>query len=620
MKVSQLLSEACANDAGPFSGFSDVVIDAWTRLTSAEQDSVSSYSGTFDCREILRSLAIEAAESDRPLYLRAGLWQVHAHDQSHGWHIDLEANQSLLVFGDGDATIIRRAPHPDEAGFNTLSSIVWIAANRGIHIAFHRLKFDGNEANCPTKGDVPVSPAGGLCDGVTKIFTYVLPAGALHQSYGTTLTLNGVEYASPPIEFVKQSKDGNPVGTRTFAEPPPVGSRVRVYQTNAYGFSANVQLKPGTGGHAGKPACLILDRVTMTGCVADGLRTREPIERLRVTHFRSFGRTRRPRLDIHLGPPPDHTFIKDFVGDSLASEDYRPGTLQLEDVTVRGNFYITNTTGALTVDAQRLNYLGEYGAGPRECTFRGAVGTFKQSYFRRLESIRNCRVTFEDCTIGIGGLPLDASRSLPLRITLHERTVAGVVGDVVFRDTVFMPAPGVEKGSFVDVIYGESWPWVAPDRARFINCIVTRHLDYFADMQSQAALTFFGGAIGGRIAALQLFNKQDVEVDNPGAWTSTLFRLGRNIESQTFDIVVRATGAIDAERNAIVERIGSAHIGHVLQWGGILHGSVVSEPNNHIRGVPNLELVERDVSGMIVRRWRYISTTTTGEMAYQIIP
>ncbi|NJL51719.1 MAG: hypothetical protein HC930_04930 [Hydrococcus sp. SU_1_0] len=97
----------------------------------------------------LKEATDKAIQRGDSLYLPAGLWLIKANDglsPLSGWRINIPDNKSLLVFGDGDATIIRREATETLKG---TSSLIFIAANDKINISFQNLLVDGNEANCP---------------------------------------------------------------------------------------------------------------------------------------------------------------------------------------------------------------------------------------------------------------------------------------------------------------------------------------------------------------------------------------------------------------------------------------------------------------------------------------
>lgn len=116
-------------------------------LTAEQQVAVTNYTLTESIHVALKNAADQAVAQGKALYLPAGLWLVEANNSSlTGWLIAIREHQSLLIYGDGDATIIRRKATPTLAA---TSPIVWIQANTNINLAFQNLLFDGNEANCP---------------------------------------------------------------------------------------------------------------------------------------------------------------------------------------------------------------------------------------------------------------------------------------------------------------------------------------------------------------------------------------------------------------------------------------------------------------------------------------
>jgi hypothetical protein len=132
------------------------MINALDFLLPNQRDAVLSYTPIAGgIGEQLKKASDKAAQRGDSLYLPAGLWLIKANNGTNplsGWHINIPENKSLLILGDGDATIIRR--EATETLVKT-SPLIWIAANDQINISFQNLLFDGNEAHCPVDPSDP---------------------------------------------------------------------------------------------------------------------------------------------------------------------------------------------------------------------------------------------------------------------------------------------------------------------------------------------------------------------------------------------------------------------------------------------------------------------------------
>jgi hypothetical protein len=157
-------------------------------LTPAERDAIKNYTLDVDIRSKLNAATADAIAKGESLYLPAGLWLIKANTRTtvtSGWGINVPDRRSLLIFGDGDATIVRRQGTPQmDAG----SRLVQIVANNANQLTFQNLLFDGNEANCPIDEGVVFN-----ADGVTKQFAYQVEDQEKEKGIGVTLTINGIE-------------------------------------------------------------------------------------------------------------------------------------------------------------------------------------------------------------------------------------------------------------------------------------------------------------------------------------------------------------------------------------------------------------------------------------------
>jgi hypothetical protein len=134
------------------------MINALDFLSDAQRDAVLNYRPIAGgIGKQLKDAVDKAIQHERgdSLYLPGGLWLIRANngrDILSGWRISIPDNKSLLIFGDGDATIIRR--EATETLVKT-SPLIGIVANDQINISFQNLLFDGNEAHCPVDPSDP---------------------------------------------------------------------------------------------------------------------------------------------------------------------------------------------------------------------------------------------------------------------------------------------------------------------------------------------------------------------------------------------------------------------------------------------------------------------------------
>lgn len=124
--------------------------DGWTDDTAALQAAAdAAFAPEFvRARGLLGgSTWIEATPTEAAIYLPAGTYVVAANNGTvTGWKLNLTAGQRLRVYGDGDATVVKRAATETLA---SSSALVWLAAVDACEYTFETMLFDGNEANCP---------------------------------------------------------------------------------------------------------------------------------------------------------------------------------------------------------------------------------------------------------------------------------------------------------------------------------------------------------------------------------------------------------------------------------------------------------------------------------------
>jgi hypothetical protein len=589
-------------------------------LTPAERDAIKNYTLDVDIRSKLNAATADAIAKGESLYLPAGLWLIKANTRTtvtSGWGINVPDRRSLLIFGDGDATIVRRQGTPQmDAG----SRLVQIVANNANQLTFQNLLFDGNEANCPIDEGVVFN-----ADGVTKQFAYQVEDQEKEKGIGVTLTINGIELRQSSRDYTRGGS--YPSRFVIFANAPRVGTKIRIHKPFFYEQSANVSFATGSG----IPNNITFENVTMTGCVGDGFKTNVPIQSLQVTNWRSYGRTRRPRADIQLSRIPlQATNITNFIGDAFEMEPKRTANaehiINLSNMLIRGAFDLAGDEEAhsdgtpanfANVNANNIKHLGQFGVGLPFSNFFGVRGEFNNCSFVDTNRIQNCEIRFNGGSFAVSGKIDKPTTAEDIRI-FH-----GADGKFVeFNSVTFkVRGTGVKSGAYFRE--NEAKTEFEP-QTWFINCRASDELDYFAASNRNGTMLFDGGQLKGKVAAILIENGSGSDsagkpyvtkaiIKNLELWSS---KSAIEIGSTSGPIQIEMSGYFNAETiqpSANSRPLTSPNI----TWVGGFGGSVTSDPNGRIFGLPGLILrkSEPTVSDQIVE-WRYQKGKTYAEKDY----
>lgn len=594
-----------------------MTVNALDSLSDAERIAVINRTLTTDISENLIEATNLAISQGEDLYLPSGLWLVKANNSSQtGWKINIPDNQSLRIFGDGEATVVCRMA---TTTLDHTSPVVWIQANSGINLTFQNLLFDGNEANCPTHEGFTFAG-----DGSTTQFAYSLPNADAEKGHAVTLITDGVESIQSRGGFFREGEYPNRL--IRFTVPPPVGTTIRYYKIYAHEQSANVKFARGSG----TPNTIAFDHVVMTGCVGDGFHANTAIQNLQVTQWRSYGRTRRPRADIQLSRIPlQATQVTNFVGDAFESEPSEVNaehTIHLSNMLVRGTFDLAGDKGQhvdgsppnfVNVNAHDIVHLGQLGVGLAVSNFARVRGQFVKCAFVNTNRIQSCQVAFKECRFKILGQKDQSETADHIQIWHDKSSVrVEIETQVEFENVIFVCAPFVTKGYFVATTSTSN----VNNVTRFINCRNLQQLEYFAFANRCGTMIFDGGQLSGTQAAIWIANGTGADEDgrpfitnailkNPAHWMPSLVEL-KFVGPPT---QVEMSGAFDAEA---VSPIANTSVGTLpITWIGGFTGSVHSNPNGRIRGIPGLIL--RPVG--TAEAWRYHHADTFASTEYELL-
>jgi hypothetical protein len=505
-----------------------MTVNALDFLTETERNAVENYTLDIDIRDKLNKATTEAIARGESLYLPAGLWLIRANTRTtrtSTWVIDVPDRRSIIIFGDGDATIVRRQ---GTSQMEAASPLVQIVANSANQLTFQNLLFDGNEANCPID--------------------------------------EGIAF------FYEQS--------------------------------ANILFAPGSG----IPDNITFNNVTMTGCVADGFKANVPIQSLQVTNWRSYGRTRRPRADIQLSRIPlQVTNITNFIGDAFEMEPSETNTehiINLSNMLVRGAFDLAGDSGETlpnfaNVNATNIKHLGQLGVGlsPGSNFFR-VRGNFNNCSFVDTARIQSCDIRFDGGSFTVSGKVKDSSTAQDILI-IH----GGDDESTGFTDGKFIEFNGVTfkvRGTRVKTgaYFLESKKRIElKPQTWFINCRAIDELDYFAISERNGTMLFDGGQLKGRIAAISISSgtggnsagKPYVTkaiVKNIELWSS---KFAIEIGGVGNPVQIEMSGFFNAETIQPLSNTSPRTSPNITWIGGFI-GSVTSDPNGRIAGLPGLIL------------------------------
>jgi hypothetical protein len=596
-----------------------MTINALDSLTVAERNAVKNYTLDVDIRSKLNAATADAIAKGESLYLPAGLWLIKANTRTlatSGWAINVPDRRSLLIFGDGDATIIRRQGTLQmEAG----SPLVQIAANNANQLTFQNLLFDGNEANCPINEGVVLN-----ADGVTKQFGYQVENVDKEKGIGVTLTINGIDVLQSSRNYTLGGSYPNRFVI--FANAPLAGTKIRIHQPFFYEQSANVSFAKGSG----IPNNITFENVTMTGCVGDGFKTNVPIQSLQVTNWRSYGRTRRPRPDISLSRIPlQATNITNFIGDAFEmepSEINAEHIINLSNMLVRGAFDLAGDAkehsdgtppNLANVKGSNIKHLGQIGVGLAFSNFFRVRGEFNNCSFVNTARIQNCEIRFAGSSFAVSGKIKDPTIAEDIRI-LH-----GADGKFVeFNGVTFkVRGTGVKSGAY----FLENKATTEFERQTwFINCRTINELDYFAVSNRNGTMLFDGGQLKGKIAAISIENGGGGDDTGKPYVTKAIFKHPELWGSKCAIAIGSTSGPIQIEMSGSFNAETIQPISNTLPltspnitWVGGFVGSVTSDPNGRIPGLPGLILRKSEpaVSDPVIE-WRYQKGKAYAEKDY----
>lgn len=590
-------------------------VNALDSLTAPERTAVVNRTLTTNISTGLKDATHLAISQNEALYLPAGLWLIKA-DLS--WDIDIDNNKSLTIYGDGDGTEIRRM---DTTSAGPILPMVRIAANDKINLTFQNLLFDGNEANCST-----ASAAEHLGDGVKTEFAYSVNDAKQDSLTYVTFVENGIEKIQNRGGFKKNRNYPNPLVI--FRDAPPVGTTVRIYNIFYYEQSANVKFATGKG----VPDTITFTNVAMTGCVGDGFHANVPFQRLHVTNWRSYGRTRRPRADIQLSRIPlQETNITNFEGDAFESEPSEVNAehvINLSNMVVRGAFDLAGDKGKhrdgrrpnfVNVNAQNIEHFAQKGIGLPFSNFFRVRGQFVNCSFASTDQIRRCQITFRD---GKFSVPLpkdddDFAKPIPKKadpiLIMHDKPNAFVE----FENVSFDHDEDVVGGYFVRATGTSDVNRIT----RFINCRNLQQLEYFAFANRCGTMLFDGGQLSGTKAAISIANGGGENCEGMPYITKVILKNSQQWLPSLIDIdVVGGPTQIEMDGTFNAEAVKPVANNRALEneyitWMGSFTGSVLSDPNGRIRGLPGLVL--RDVGA--AAEWRYRHTNMFASTEYDLI-
>lgn len=593
------------------------MINALDSLLPNQRDAVLSYMPIAgDINKQLKEATDKAIKRGDSLYLPAGLWLIKADNGTvplSGWHINVLDNKSLLVFGDGDATIIRREA---TLQMQPTSALAWITANSGINLSFQNLLFDGNEANCPT--DQGFTFPG---DGITTQFNYPMVSEAAEKGFTVTFIKNSVESIQNNDLFIFS---GNyPNRFIKFTTAPANGTTVRLYKIFAHEQSANLKFLPGSG----IPNNITLENIAMTGCVGDGFQTNVKTQSLQVSNWRSYGRTRRPRADIQLSRIPlQVTNVTNFIGDAIEMEPSDVNAehiINLNNMLVRGAFDFAGDKDKqqfANVYANNVTHLGQFGIGSSVSNFYRIRGEFVNCRFVNTDRIQNCQIKFNGGTFTVLGKAAQPTEADGIKI-FHNETD----NFVEFNGVAFDVKGTVTSGTYF--LKNEAISDIGRE-TRFINCRAAHKLDYFANANRNGTMLFDGGQIGGKTAAVLISHGGSGEVrpeyitraiiKNPEHWTSTLIEIKFISSNNSDKVVIEMYGRFNAEVQHPIFNSTSKQNSNIA-WIGGFTAAVANDPNGRVRGLPGLILRKSEPASGEIVEWQYKQGKTYASMQYDAV-
>jgi hypothetical protein len=605
------------------------VINALDHLNAEQRRQVLDRTLVDSVAKELNDATRKAIQDKADLYIPAGLWIIEAtgttvqrDPKTIGWTIDVPAQGTFRAFGDGEATMIQRRAVPFlnvapwTTNFADFDFLVRIIPNEGISIELDGLLLDGNERNCPVidprpprqrPEDPPISPSEPRLQefpGGRTSYTYQFSGspGDVKTRYGVVVKYADNRKILQTAATINRKPDIP--HTVFFFAAPPDDAKVLIYNASNFEHCANI----GFAKVEGIPDLVRLHRITMRGCVGDGLFVNRPIRRLVVTDFRSSGRTRRRRFDITLSQIPIvNTVIDGFDGDSFASEPLpaaENSSMFLENMHVRGSFGLASgkidppsLSPPILVTGRNIKSLMQHGFGERNSQIYNVSGIFTDCEFAGLKDIRESRTTFHSCRFTLTLLPdLNGGNSAaqPLGITHLDPKYRADFIDCTFS------APNLTSGEYVVIKVEEVLrPEIIEEpTTQFINCRGVEQLDRF--VRAEGFVVIFGGSLPGRDAAIYIARSGNrgvrfIGLYKPEEWTCrSLLKIDRGLR---FATTIDLSGSFNAERIdcVVFKEDESPRSEPQITWTGQITGRIkIVPPWDRIRGMPGLILENSD--------------------------
>lgn len=557
---------------------------------------------TVDLSPWLRQATQQAVQCGRPLHLAAGTWTIASTESSSsGWLIQVPDHGSLRITGDGPRSVVKRLPIEGTAA---LMPMVAIQANAGIDVRFEDLCFDGNEAQC-SYDMIPV----GVGDGTTRTFVCLTGVPDLAR-WSPTVLYQGVEAIQA---FGAARRTAAKPDTIQFAVPPPQGAEVRLVQTYAQEHAANLAFARGSG----KPDTLSLHRVTMRGCIGDGLWINSVIRRLDVQRFTSTGRTRRTRSDITLSYVPEELAeVSDFDGDAfeveskvLPAPDHQ---IRLARMTVRGAFDIGTDTGHLNVSGADITHHARFGVGLPMANFYRVHGRFRNCHFVAPLPVYLCDLRLDD-----GSITLVGRSDLPDKLAEASALLVQPDGQVILNRVRLDVAAGFPGAPVPTEGHYLRRHAALDDSTQVVtlrDCTVVTPLPHVMLADRCGTLVLDGGNLQARKALAWV-----VHGSGP-AITRVRLRAGPGWRGAILDLGPAFGGPIDIEMrgefssSSLLPLAATVKAGtrSVVHWQGQWKVAHAGDPNGIIAGVPGLLVA--DVAAN--RLWTYTGGQAFGKATY----
>ncbi len=529
------------------------------------------------------------------VYVPAGTYDFLANNgTTSGCTIANAANQGLMIYGDGKASVLRR-----EATSTLVdsSSIFRLQTASGNSFSFKDLMFDGNEANCPI--DEGQTFAG---DGVTVAFNYT-STSQLSASW----IVSGVESIQPQVDHTGVS----PNWTATFLRAPAVGTTVKLSSIYKYEHCANVAMT----GSAGLTESVSFDNVYMTGIIGDGFYMNVQFKRLHINNWISYGRTRRPRADIQFSRIPTiSSNLNNITCDALESEPFgtvSTHTWNMNNILCRGALDLAGDTVTANITATNVRQLGTYGVGLPICNLYAVKGFFTNCYFAKISRIQRCFAKFDQCHFQVSEGKVNIDEADYIQVW-HD--VAGAYIEI--KNSTFDVDSGVTTGYYITPSVATS------DATRLISiadCRALTALDYFMTTNRMGSVVLDGGSLSGNTAVILISNQPtyacNVDIRNPQKWTGGAIM---SLNTMTEVISISLSGFF---RPSVIPILANAATTNAnVNFYGCLVATGTGTPVGTVKGVQGMIYrVNNAVTGTAVE-YRYNPTVLNrfGETGYTV--